>query len=393
MASRAQVSFSATQASVNLDALRALAAFVVLFGHWRAMFFWDYWQLHATKWFWYLPDIVGFAGHQAVIVFFVLSGYLIGKAVLRKVNSNSWSWREYLLHRVTRLWIVLIPALLLCALWDTIGIHSHAAPGLYNGSLLAVNYETLNVIRRHTVGGFFSNLFFLQGTATPTYGSDGPLWSLANEFWYYLLFPCALMAIRYEESLRSRILHTVGFAAMVLLISPGILVLFPCWLVGVAAAYFRWPEIPGRLRPWIIAGYVVVFLYLAKAQYLPEPLSDYVLADATLLLMMTLLSYRSKARESIWSRLSRRSAGFSYTLYLVHFPFLTLVAAFVIHDQRWKPTLAHTAMGVAILGMTVAYAYGVASVTEFHTERVREWIRNRFAIFFAPAREGVKVAE
>ncbi len=378
---------------MNLDALRTLAAFVVLFGHWRAMFFWDYWQLHAARVWWYLPDIVGFAGHQAVIIFFVLSGYLIGKSVLRKVNSNAWSWREYLLHRVTRLWIVLIPALLLCALWDTIGIHSHAAPLLYNGSLLAVNHETLNVIQQHTIGNFFSNLFFLQGTATSTFGSDGPLWSLANEFWYYLLFPCALMAIRFEESLRSRILHAVAFAAIVLLISPGILVLFPCWLVGVAAAYFRWPEIPGRLRPWIIAGYVALFLYLAKAQYLPEPLSDYVLADATLLLMMTLLSYRSKARESLWSRLSRRSAGFSYTLYLVHFPFLMLLAAFTVHDHRWQPTFAHTVTGVGILALTVAYAYGVASVTEFHTDKLRAFIGKRFAGFFSPERARVKAAE
>ena len=393
MAGRKQVSFSATQASVNLDALRALAAFVVLFGHWRAMFFWDYAQLHGYRVLWFLPYTLGLAGPQAVIVFFVLSGYLIGKSVLRKVDSDAWSWREYLLHRVTRLWVVLIPALLLCGLWDSVGIHSHAAELLYNGSLFKVNYESMDVIARHNIGDFFASFFFLQGTVAPPYGSDGPLWSLANEFWYYLLFPCLLIAIRFEASWRARVLHAIGVAAIVLLVSPDILVRFPCWLAGVAVAYFRWPVIPRRLRLWIVAGYVVLFLYLAHAQYLPEPLSDYVLADGTVLLMVVLLSYRKEAGASIWSRVSRRSAKFSYTLYLVHFPFLTLLAALTVHNGRWRPTFAHVGMGIGILVLTVAYAYGVASVTEFHTERVRNFVGRQFAFFAAPAREGAKVAE
>lgn len=30
---------------------------------------------------------------------------------------------------------------------------------------------------------------FLQTRFTPVFGSNGPLWSLFNEFWYYVLFP------------------------------------------------------------------------------------------------------------------------------------------------------------------------------------------------------------
>ena len=52
-------------------------------------------------------------GYQAVMVFFVLSGYFISSTVLRSINENRWSWSDYLIKRVTRLWIVLIPALVL----------------------------------------------------------------------------------------------------------------------------------------------------------------------------------------------------------------------------------------------------------------------------------------
>jgi len=39
-----------------------------------------------------------------------------------------------------------------------------------------------------------ANVFFLQTITVPVYGSNSPLWSLANEFWYYLLFPLLLLA-------------------------------------------------------------------------------------------------------------------------------------------------------------------------------------------------------
>jgi peptidoglycan/LPS O-acetylase OafA/YrhL len=39
------------------------------------------------------------------------------------------------------------------------------------------------------------NAFFLQTIAGPTFGSNGPLWSLAYEWWYYVLFPLVLAAL------------------------------------------------------------------------------------------------------------------------------------------------------------------------------------------------------
>lgn len=65
-----------SQISATLDFLRWVSAFLVLTGHVRAMFFPPYEKLLSadilTKVF-YL--ITGF-GHQAVMVFFVLSGFL-----------------------------------------------------------------------------------------------------------------------------------------------------------------------------------------------------------------------------------------------------------------------------------------------------------------------------
>ena len=72
------VSFARTQASVGLDMVRGLAALVVLGGHWRNLLFVDFWQLTSGRSIMALPYLLTSAGHQAVVVFFVLSGYLVG---------------------------------------------------------------------------------------------------------------------------------------------------------------------------------------------------------------------------------------------------------------------------------------------------------------------------
>jgi peptidoglycan/LPS O-acetylase OafA/YrhL len=102
-----------------LDAFRALAAFAVLYSHCRTSFLWSVSPGMVLS----IPSRVmyflsGF-GEEAVIVFFVLSGYLVGGTVIRSVRERRWSWRRYLLQRGTRLYVVLIPALFLTLAWDT----------------------------------------------------------------------------------------------------------------------------------------------------------------------------------------------------------------------------------------------------------------------------------
>src|ERR1700730_1719957 len=98
-------------ASAHLDLIRASAAWAVLWGHVRALFFIDF--QHLPYYSWWLGGIyfiTGF-GHQAVMVFFVLSGFLISASIMRKHSSGRWSTGEYALDRATRLYAVLIPGL------------------------------------------------------------------------------------------------------------------------------------------------------------------------------------------------------------------------------------------------------------------------------------------
>jgi peptidoglycan/LPS O-acetylase OafA/YrhL len=382
MSATGRLPFSRTTASVLLDAARGIAAILVCLEHWRGLLFVDYSQLHVPhKALYALPYVLTGAGHQAVVIFFVLSGYLISGSVFRLFTRGEWSWRRYLTHRLVRLWLVLVPALVLGAVFDFSGLHSHLAPQLYAGHV--PNHMVDNVGSSLTPLSFAGNLAFTQGILVHTFGSNGPLWSLANEFWYYILFPCALLALRRDSTWRTRLISAALFAGCAWFAGREILLLFPVWLLGTAIAALRVPEIPGWLRAAIALAYLPLFFFLAKTHLVQGVLSDYLLGAATLVFVLALLGASSAAPDAAWARLSKLTARFSYTLYLVHVPLLVLLAAATVGDTRWTPDLHHLPLAVAELIAPIAFSWGVACVTEFRTDKVRGWVETRVL----PARE------
>jgi peptidoglycan/LPS O-acetylase OafA/YrhL len=377
--------FKDTTASVLLDLLRGLAALLVLLEHWRNLLFIDYPQLTAHKLALILPYALSSAGHQAVVIFFVLSGYLISGSVFRMLARNQWSWRTYLTHRLVRLWVVLIPGLLLCALWDYLGLRLNLAPALYSGHV--ANHLTGSILHTRTAPIFFGNLFFVQSLLVPIFGSDSPLWSLANEFWYYLLFPLGLVVLRRQSSLPRRIGSSVLFLAIAWFTRHGILQLFPVWLAGTVLAHRPPPRLGVRSRIVAAILYCPLPFLFAKAHGLPGLLLDYLFGIATFLFLWVMLSATNRAKQdTLFTRASRSLARSSYTLYVVHVPFVILLTSLFLGDRRWVPDAQHIFKALAILAVTMLYAYLVASLTEFHTDSIRRWIEAKLGLVKKPNR-------
>ncbi len=107
-----------TRASDHLDLIRGLSALAVLYSHARVLLLRSAESGAAlglpAKVLYFLSHF----GHTAVMVFFVMSGFFISASILREVRTGRWSWKNYLTSRATRLYLVLIPGLLLTALWD-----------------------------------------------------------------------------------------------------------------------------------------------------------------------------------------------------------------------------------------------------------------------------------
>jgi peptidoglycan/LPS O-acetylase OafA/YrhL len=370
--------FAQTRASVHLDTLRGIAALLVCFGHWRYMFFADYPQLqipHPRLWF--LPYAICTLGHQSVVLFFVLSGYLVGGSVWRAVQTGRWRWSSYLLQRGVRLYIVLVPALLLCAALDHIALSRGLMPALYHGDV--PNHVSFNILPNISWNIFLGNLFFLQTTVVPVFGSDSPLWSLANEFWYYLLFPCMMLAIMPLKRMRVRVLMALLFGAVFWFIGRGFLAGYVIWLLGAGLAMLPAPSVSRAVR-WIAATiYALSFVVLGRIMNnLPGINPDLLLGVSTAIFLWLLLGSRAVAARNFSEKLSRTAASFSYTLYTVHFPVLTFVVALLGLETRWQPDPRHLAAGIGIVCGVIALCYVVASFTEFHTITVRKAIERRF---------------
>ena len=365
--------FSDSLASLLLDLVRAVAALLVCIGHWRYLFFVDYPQLPTHhRSLWAIPYSLCTLGHQAVVLFFVMSGYLVGGHVLRAVRSGKWSWARYALQRLTRLWIVLLPALVLGGLIDLAALHFHIAPGLYTGHV--PNHITYDIRQTLTAKAFLGNALFLQSIRVPVFGSNSPLWSLANEFWYYVLFPFGLFAVLPRYRPLPRIL--LGVATLLLLVAVGSPIRgpFPIWLFGLVLALLPAPRTSTTAR-WIATLLYWPFFVAADRGGILGPLPpDLILGLVTTLYLYVLLGASSPAGPRLFTRPARTGAAFSYTLYLVHTPFLMLLTGLLAGETRWQPTPAHLALALACLLAAILYAFAVASLTEFRTGPVRQWL-------------------
>ena len=375
-----------------LDLVRGVSALLVMLGHLRASLFLHFCDIEATglptKAFYFSTSL----GHQAVMVFFVLSGYFVGGSVLSGMEKGSFTWRGYATSRLTRLWMVLIPALLFTLAIDCIGrqwnlgpyageMHAMFCSGPYPGQSAAWDASTL-----------LGNLFFLQTVTVPVFGSNGPLWSLANEFWYYLLFPlggCGLHALlKRGYCLGIALLSGAGLLGWWLpggMLASGLIWLLGVvvwWVISKAAYTVGQPttlHILQRLRcwPWRVLGGVLFIGTLAASKTTLWLGSDYVVGTCFALWMLTLTGAWRTTTSAWWTRLVTGLSEISYTLYVVHFPLLFFVAAVVLKGRQFPPDalgyLLFAGLAVAIL-MT---AMGMWWLFERNTDRVKRWVLGR----------------
>ncbi len=379
--------------SRDLDLLRACSALVVVLGHVRGLFFVE-WKLVLK------PSIAQRAaylvtsfGHEAVMVFFVLSGFFISSTVLRAAKYHQWSWQRYLIQRGTRIWIVLVPAVVLGLLWDYAGIHLFAAGQVYSGLPSDTNILNFSVADRLNASTFLGNLMLLQGILVEPFGSNNPLWSLSYEFWYYLMFPCLIFALCAPD--KRWCLVNAGICVVILVfVGRTISAYFLIWLLGVLPAIVPLPTAVKRLPALslIVGGGALLFVALVSARMIRSAIVGDILVGcaAALLLYAICLPQRSSPEVAngkipFGGYLVKLMAGFSYTLYLVHIPALIFLHAWIntINVGKWQPDLPHAALALGIVTAILVYAWLISLVTEDHTSRVRRTLERLFCEYRA----------
>jgi peptidoglycan/LPS O-acetylase OafA/YrhL len=369
--------------SVHLDALRGFAAFSVLLNHLRDALFVDYEAIARHNPLTSAAYLASGLGRQSVIVFFVLSGYLVGGSVLRSVGSGSWSWRAYLLARLSRLYVVLLPALLLGGALDWLGMHMSGTEAVYSGNsgmhALVINVHGVLTWPILAANGLFLQTIRLPGfgpNPVPTFGSNGALWSLSYEFWYYLAFPVLVLLLGRSRSWKMRVLSCLGLLAWGWFVGLNIFLLGLTWLMGALITFL--PAFPAR-RPWtrglaIVLALVLFGAGLVESKLLGSLPSDLVLGLAVTAMIWVTLHCATAPLPAFYVHMARRAAHSSYTLYLVHLPMVIFLKA-TLHLPRAYPGWHVLLIGTGVLAAIVLYAQLVYEAFEKNTDRVRRWLR------------------
>ena len=345
--------------SVYLDAVRFLAALVVVLSHSA--------QFHLYRG--WVP-LVHYA-HDAVIVFFVLSGLVISATAVRPGET----WQKFAIDRSARIYSVTIPAILLCY-------------GLAGLSGLLGNGAVLREIARAPFAPAEAVTFLLQSWHFGALPWNAPYWSLCYEVWYYAMFGFIFFGSG------RRALWLAALAGLIA--GPAILVLFPLWLLGVWIMRHRLSLT--RLAAWaaIIASaagiYVITgmqadtwlrhFLHDNVPSYWKLHDSQQMFTDYLVALLVTLnfVSVRAILREPAVARWVLKlkkpitwAAGYTFSLYLFHYP---LVRFCEVHfpnraDSLWQYLAVMTGIFVVI--------FLLGSVTEKKKNIVRALVQRMSA--------------
>jgi peptidoglycan/LPS O-acetylase OafA/YrhL len=372
--------------SVWLDILRGGAAQAVLLGHAYQLFFFGNHAGPESKITMTVHSLIIYLSkwsHDAVIVFFVLSGYLVGGRAIEALRAKVFEWPKYLIARLSRLWTVLIPCLILTFILDRISVSLGA------GEYVISNWSSLFLPGwiangdAWSISRFLGNAFFVVNFLVPQYGTNISLWSLANEFWYYALLPALALLPFGSAKQRGLALAVIAIFVLILTrVSPIVTLYFLfgfcIWLLG-AGAYFIRPSPTASAAALLIGASALVCADLVAPDigtYLRDFLTGLITACVIVLSVnLPTLGLRRPAKFI---------AGFSYSLYVMHLPVLVLLFAFDPLTAINKPYNSHDLMRLmAYLAITNVCCIAFWWSFELRTDSVRKIVQRLCSVVFA----------
>lgn len=350
-----------------MDAFRTFAAVLVAVSHVHDILWQDASPQNGmlTKLFYLLT---GF-GHIGVVVFFTLSGFWITRSVMKRIENPSF-WSNYLIDRLSRLWIVLIPVLIIGGLLDWAGAIHWAFPN-YMGTtgLHSMSVPVSDTLR---LSSFLGSLFFLGAIVVPPFGSNGPLWSLAFEFWYYVWFPAFVLLIR------GRKLSLALISLALALILPSLAFGFLSWLTGCALSFALDRARPISTIRWEKVAFAFSFVVFLSV-LLVARMTRSIWLDPFLAASFATFLFCICRGNFVFPRLLQPIADFgsksSFSLYALHFPLTLLLAGLLTGGRRQQPSWQLLETTAFILAVLIVVAYVFSLLTERQTDRMRNALK------------------
>jgi peptidoglycan/LPS O-acetylase OafA/YrhL len=359
--------------SIYLDLVRFVAACLV--------------YLYHSNQRWLISDILPASnyGHSSVIVFFVLSGFVI--AYITDTREKQFS--TYAASRISRIYSVAIPAIFLTIMLDSIG-------RIINSAAYGFPYDQFFI-------RIFASLFLLNEVwlISITSFSNLPYWSICYEMWYYVAYAIIVFSPRRISLL---VIVLLG-----IILGPKIILLAPIWTLGVTLYSWKNLNLISNYTAWLMLLTSLIGIYTFHHENIPlvldnelkkligdelfkemtfsnHFLSDYILA---ILVFFNFTAMRLICRKfaNILSWLEkpiRFFASYTLTLYLTHYPLFLFWGSILEVDphQRkyWWMTTVLVALSVFCIGsITENRRHVLKSFLEKRLQRFDVYTRNHYA--------------
>jgi len=288
---------------VALDLLRAVAALIVFFGHIRGGSFVEFGALPPEHKGALAVVLFGITrlSHEAVMVFFALSGFLVGGQIIRHLRAGRFGIVSYSIERSSRILLPLIPACLLT---------------------VAVGWLVFD--RRPDWAQVLLNMVGLNGVLVDTLMGNLPLWTLTYEIWFYTLAGAVGYLVGSRRPSPLAFLIIVGGACVFSMLATRYLLF---WCAGALSVLLLGAP---RRRALALMGTLFFFIGVAGYQLgvesksfvnvtcLPKPIAEAFICIGTSLTIPFLCEPATNAAISILRKPALYLSSVSYTLYLVH---------------------------------------------------------------------------
>ena len=334
----------------DINSLRAIAIIGVLLFHYK------------------VPAFTG--GFAGVDVFFVISGYLMSRVVIGRIDKGTFSYSDYFERRLHRI----VPALLFLAVTLTIACFFFYFP---------VDYTLLSRNAAASIA-FVSNIVYCSKVSSYFAPSaDGNMflhtWSLSVEWQFYLIYPLVLLLM--HRFLSKRLFKPVFIVLTLLLFVLAIAI----YKYSAGYAFYllparAWEMLFGGLaffaearfasfrfkRAAALAGYTMILLsFYFYDEFLPWP-GFYTLLPVVGTFLIIVANYNSFA---VIRHGSMQFIGkISYSLYLWHWP-VYVIAQYYGLGTGFVAVAAYCVLAVFLGYLSFRY---IESIT---------YRRKRFVIF------------
>ena len=314
------------------------------------------------------------AGYS-VLVFFVLSGYVISYSTMKK--GKSYGLSNYIIDRFSRIYIVLVPTFLFTYLL-AIAYYTWFKSYPYDINVkrlitcLLMQQDNLVLQKIQYMLPNLSEYKFMG-----YFGDNGPLWSLSIEWWHYMFFG-VFFYINF---------HYIKLTHYFLFVCSLPFVIGYCFFPGQAGNGLSFIWFSGVLINFLLQQKInfkkahllsIIFLLLTISSFMLD--SSLKILFFIIFFLCSLVHFNSLADSNNYNRfflLAKWPSNYSYSLYIIHYPILLL-----IHRLTLTPVLSFILVVVIsnlmalILYLTFEKHHNFVSTTIKNFFKKKQFLKN-----------------